>query len=108
MAKKMSFAEWSNGASEAELKELEKTISKRFKVFGLISLIPFVNFITMGCAIFCYNNLSYLKSRGRTTGNDLFRGILVLYAFIIPPLIVVQACTCIRPLGNKVLGCKLS
>ena len=106
MAKIRSFEEWTGGASEQEIKQMIETVRGRFWVFFLISLIPFVNFITMGCAIFCYNNLSLLKTRGRSQGNDLLRFILVLYGFIIPPIIVVQACAHITPLGSAVLGIK--
>lgn len=106
MAKKISFEQWCNGASEAEIQELERITSKRFKKFILISLIPVVNFITMGCAIFCYNNLCYIRSRGRNNGSDIIRFIYALYALIIPPFIVVQACTHISSLGDKVLGWK--
>ena len=57
----------------------------------------------MGCAIFCYNNLSLLKSRGRSNGSNLVRLVLMIYAFFIPPIIVVQACARINALGMKVL-----
>lgn len=106
MARNVAFEEWTGGATEAELRELKAVTSKRFKMFLLISLIPFVNWITMGCAIFCYNNLSLLKSRGYNTGSNILRWILMLYAFIIPPIIVVQACAHIDALGMKVLGWK--
>lgn len=105
MAKEMTFEEWTGGASEAELREMKKVINKRFWIYFFISLIPFVNFITMGCAIFCYNNLSMLKSRGRSNGSNLFRLILMLYAGLIPPIIVVQVCAHSSSIGSKVLGC---
>lgn len=49
MARNVAFEEWTGGATEAELRELKAVTSKRFKMFLLISLIPFVNWITMGC-----------------------------------------------------------
>ena len=106
MAKIKSFEEWTGGASEQEIRQMIATVRGRFWVFLLISLIPIVNFITMGCAIFCYNNLSILKSRGRSQGSDMLRFILVLYGCIIPPIIVVQACAHINSLGSSVLGIK--
>lgn len=104
MAKKMTFEEWTGGATEAEIREMKKVITKRFWMYFFISLIPVVNFITMGCAIFCYNNLSMLKTRGRNSGSNLFRLILMLYAWLIPPIIVVQVCAHSNSLGTKVLG----
>lgn len=104
MARNQSFYEWTRGATEAEIQEMKAKVSKRFKIFLLISLIPIVNLITMGCAIFCYNNLSLLKTRGRSNGSDIFRFILMVWAAILPPIIVVQACAHIDSLGAKVLG----
>ncbi len=104
MAKIKSFEEWTGGASEQEIQDMIATVNSRFWIFLLISLIPFVNFITMGCAIFCYNNLSLLKSRGRSQGNNGVRFILMLYALIIPPIIVVKLCAYIKSIGAAVLG----
>ena len=70
----------------------------------LISLIPVVGQFTIGLAIFCYNNYSLLKSRGRTTGSNNLRLLMMLWGLIILPIIVVQACAKIEALGNKVLG----
>lgn len=100
----VSFEEWSGGASFTELQELKAKATKKLIVFLLLSLIPFVNFVTVGCAIFCYNNISYINSRGADNGNNLIRFILLLYGFFIPPIIVVQVCTHNDALGAKVLG----
>ncbi len=98
------FYEWSGGASEEELDEMVETVKKRYHLFLLISLIPIVNWVTMGLCIFCYNNLAILKSRGRNTGNGLWRLILLVYGLIIFPLLIIQLCAKIDSLGNKVLG----
>ena len=100
----MTFEEWSGGADDETLYELYDAANRKYKMFLLISLIPIVNWITMGCAIFAYNNKCFIKSRGRSTGNGLWRLILMVYAFIIPPLLVVKACASIEALGNAVLG----
>ena len=57
----------------------------------------------MGCALYCYNNLCYLKSRGRYEGNNIFRFILMVYAYIIPPIIIVQLAARINSLGDRIL-----
>ena len=78
-------------------------VKKRYRMFLLISIIPVVNWITMGCALYCYNNLCYLKSRGRYEGNNIFRFILMVYAYIIPPIIIVQLAARINSLGDRIL-----
>ncbi len=106
MAKKRTaeFDEWCDGASDEDLDAMAKATSKKFWIWFLISLIPVVNFVTMGFAIFCYNNLSYIKSRGRSNGSNLLRFILMLYALYIPPIIVVNICSKNDKLGSSVLG----
>ena len=98
------FEEWTGGASESELEEMYEAANKRYWILLLISLIPLVNWITMGLCIFCYNNKSLIKSRGQSNGNNLWRLILMIYGFIIFPIIVVQLCAHINSLGLKVLG----
>ena len=100
----MNFYEWTGGASEEEIEALIQITKKSYMKWLLISLIPIINIFTMGNAIFCYNNLSYLKSRGRSNGNGLWRLILLVYGLFIPPLIGVQLCSRFEKLGNKVLG----
>ena len=100
----MTFDEWTGGASEQEVREMTAKVKKSFWKWLLISLIPFVGQITIGFAIFCYNNYSLLKSRGQTTGNNNLRLLMMLWGLIIFPIIVVQACAKIESLGNKILG----
>ncbi|MBQ8374367.1 MAG: hypothetical protein IJX98_02190 [Clostridia bacterium] len=104
MRRTQEFDEWCDGASEEEVEAMIAATSKKFKTFLLISLIPIVNWVTMGCAIFCYNNLSFMKTRGKSNGNGLVRLVMMLYAFFIPPILVVQLCSKIEKLGQKVLG----
>ena len=100
----MTFEEWTGGASEEEVKALTAHTKKRYFLWLLISLIPFIGQFTIGCAIFCYNNYALLKSRGEDAGNNLWRLIMMLWGLFILPIIVVQACARIEKLGNKVLG----
>ncbi|MCM1440408.1 MAG: hypothetical protein NC131_14570 [Roseburia sp.] len=100
----MTFDEWTGGASEEEVEEMVAITKKRYHKFLLISLIPIVNWVTMGLAIFCYNNYSLLKSRGNSNGSNIWRFILMLYSLIIFPLIVVNICAHSDSLGTKVLG----
>ena len=100
----MTFEEWTGGASDQEVREMIAQVRKSFWKWLLISLIPVVGQFTIGCAVFCYNNLSFLKSRGRSMGNNLVRLVMMLWGFLILPIIVVQACAKIESLGNKVLG----
>ncbi|MBR2929966.1 MAG: hypothetical protein IKC32_01935 [Clostridia bacterium] len=100
----MTFEEWTGGASEQEVKALTKHTKKRYLMWLLISLIPVIGQVTVGCALFCYNNYAVLKSRGRSGGNSIWRFVLMLWGFFILPIIVVQLCARIESLGNKVLG----
>lgn len=102
----VDFEEWSGGASDEELEELKKQTKKRYHMFLLISIIPIVNWITMGMAIFCYNNYNIIKSRGYSSGNGIWRLILLIYSFIIIPLIVINICAKFPKAGNAVLGWK--
>lgn len=106
MAKKNmpSFNEWTGGANEQELKVMTSKLRKRFWLFLVLSLIPILNVFLMGCTVFCYNNLSYLKSRGRKMGSNLLRFFMLLYGLIIIPLIMVNIFAKSDKLGDKILG----
>ena len=104
MSDNIPLEEWIQTVSDEERRELMAKTKKRFIIFLLISLIPYVNFFTMGFAIYCYNNWNYLKTRGGNTGNDYIRGLLMLYGFILPPIIGVTLCTKNEKLSQKILG----
>ena len=100
----MTFEEWTGGASEQEVRELTKKTQKRFFFWLLISIIPVLGQFTIGFAIFCYNNLSYIKTRGHSQGNVLVRWIMLLWGFIIIPILEVKLCTKWSGFANKILG----
>lgn len=106
MAKKRTaeFEKWCDGVDDETLDELYKAAKKQYHKWLLISLIPVINWVTMGKAIFCYNNICYIKSRGRTTGNSLWRFLLLLWGLYIFPLYVVKRLANNDKRGNKVLG----
>lgn len=103
MGRNITFEEWTGGASEEEIREWQKTISHRFWIYILLSLIPLVNVVTIGMAIFCYNNYKLLKSHGASNGSNIVRFILLLWGLIIVPIIVVQVLARSEKLGDKVL-----
>lgn len=98
------FSAWTGGANEQEIRVMTTKLRIRFWLFLGLSLIPFLNVLLMGCTIFCYNNLVYLKSRGRRTGSDILRFLMMLYGFIIVPLIMVKVFTKFDKLGRIVVG----
>lgn len=98
------FSQWTGGANEQELRAMTTKLRIRFWVFLALSLIPGLNVLLMGCTIFSYNNLVYLKSRGRRTGSNLLRFLMLLYGFIIVPLIMVRVFVRFDKLGSKILG----
>ena len=102
------FIEWVGGpdTTEAEVEALEKTTRKSFWKWILISLIPMVGFFTIGCAIFCYNNLEYIRTRGRNNGNNFIRFLLMHWGLIIIPIIEVGIFSKFDKLGASVLGWK--
>lgn len=104
--KNFSFYEWSGGASEEEINSLIKKVRIRFWIFLVLGLIPYLNLIFMGLAIFCFNNLNILKTRGRSNGSDLLRVLMLLYGLFIFPIAEVWLCSKIRPLGTLVSGIK--
>ena len=105
MSKKeyISLPQFVQTASEEELQATIARVKKRFKLFGLLSLIPGLNIFLMGCTIFCYNNLSILKSRGAKNGSNFLRFLMLLWGFIIIPLIEIQLFAHITSLGAKVI-----
>ena len=104
MAKTQEFAEWCGDATEKEIAEMKAVSRKNFMKWLLISLIPFVGFFTMGCAIFCYNTTSFISTRGHGQGSNLLRIVLLLLGGIIIPIIVVQILAHSNKLGDKVVG----
>ncbi len=106
MAKRRTaeFEEWCEGAPEEQIESFVKTTRKNYYKWLLISLIPLVSFFTVGKAIFCYNNLSYLKSRGNSNGSNLWRFILLVWGLFIIPIAQVKAYSNNSGKGAKVLG----
>lgn len=104
MAGTKEFEEWTGGASESEIVKIEKIVKKRFSIFLVLGIIPLLNFIFMGFAIYCYNNLSYIRSRGRTIGNDGLRFLMMIWGLIIIPIIEVMLCSKIEKLGTLIRG----
>lgn len=101
---KTSYNQYVSGATENDVQKALEITKKRFWIYILLSLIPVVHMVTIGMAIFCYNNIKYIKSHGRNQGSNIVRLILMLYGFIIVPIIVVQLAARIESLGNKILG----
>lgn len=104
MAGTKEFETWSGGATESELNQMEKTVKKRFWIFFLLGIIPPLNFLFMGLAVFCYNNLSYIRSRGRNQGSDGLRFLMLLWGVLIIPVIEVQLCSKAEKLGTLICG----
>ena len=105
----MTPAEWKafldeSEITEADVKMMIDHLNKRFRMFLLLSFIPLVNLVTAGCAVYCYNNLNWWKSKGDNTGNNLVRFIIMLLGGIIPPFVEVMLFARMEGLSNKVLG----
>lgn len=100
------FIDWVGGpdTTEAEVEELEKKTRKAFWKWLLISLIPVIGQFTIGLAIFCYNNLGYIESRGRNNGNNILRFIMMCWGLIIIPIVEVFVLSKADKLGSLVLG----
>lgn len=100
----IDFDEWSDYATDEELAVLQKAAKKSMFKWMLLSLIPILNVFLIGCAIFAYNNYNFIKTRGRSMGNDIFRGIMLIWGLLIIPLIVLKILSKANKLGDKVLG----
>ena len=104
---KVTLEEWIENVSDEERRALVAKTKKRFWIFLLISLIPYVNFFTMGFAVFCYNNLNFLKTRGRSTGNNGVRALMMFTDLLFLRLSLSPYATRLRSLvlkywvGNK-------
>ena len=104
MEDKITLEEWVEGLSDGERRGLMAKTFKRFWRFLLLSIIPFVGTVMMGCAVYCYNNWSFLRSRGRDSGSNMVRAFLIILGYILPPIIVVLVCSKSEKLSEKVLG----
>ena len=100
----IDFDEWSDYATDEELDALEAAAKKSMWKWILLSLIPILNLFLIGCAIFAYNNYHFIKSRGEDMGNDIVRGIMMIWGLILIPLIVLKILSKSNKLGDKVLG----
>lgn len=94
------------GGQQQAIKNAIEQTQKSFTKWLLISLIPIVNWVTMGFAVFCYNNLCYLKSGGKSTGSKALRFIMMLWAFYLPPQIVIKIVSKNEKSSKKILGWK--
>lgn len=104
MAKNQKFAEWCGDATESEIAQHKEAAKKSYHKWLLLSLIPFVGQFTVGIAIFCYNTYTFINTRGRSEGSNLWRFILLCWGGILMPLIEVQLLAKSDKMGNKVLG----
>ena len=98
------FIEWTDGADEEELEVMTYLAKRSFWKWFFISLVPFVNIFTAGIALFCYNNLCYLKSNGHYTGHMFIRFLFLLWGLFVVPLIEISIFTQNERLGNHILG----
>ena len=92
------------GGQEKAIQNAIDQTKKSFTKWFLISLIPVVNWVTMGFAVFCYNNLCYLKSGGKSKGNNAIRFLMLLWGFYLFPQIVIKIATKNEKLQKKILG----
>lgn len=104
MENEVSMEEWVQELPDSERRELMAKAKKRFWMFCLIGLIPYVSFVMMGFAIYCYNTYNYLKTRGRNTGRNEIRLLLLLWGMFLLPIIIVNVCSKNEKLGDKILG----
>ncbi len=100
----IDFDKWSSGVSEDIIEDLISITKKQYYKWLLLSLIPIINWFTMGKAIYCYNNINYMKSRGHSTGSILWRLVLVIWGLIIFPFILVMILSNNEKRGNIALG----
>ena len=98
------FVEWTDGASDEELEMMEKITTKEMWKWILVSIVPFVNIFTVGIAMFCYNNLCYLKSRGHKVGNRWIMALMLVWGLFLVPLIEINIFQRNELLGNHILG----
>ena len=98
------FIEWTDAADDEELEVMTELCRKSFIKWLLISFIPVASIFTAGVALFCYNNLCYLKSKGHYTGNVFIKILFYLWGLIIVPLIEMSVFTQNERLGNQILG----
>lgn len=62
--------------------------------------------ICAGCGMFCINNYRYIKSCGAKKGGGLWWIALLIFGFIIIPIVVAFLLSKVRILGELVIGVK--
>ncbi|MBU0997282.1 MAG: hypothetical protein KKE16_04470 [Firmicutes bacterium] len=92
--------------SQREYDELLTIWTKRRRIYWLLSLLIIPLPLTISFALFCNNNIAFLKSGGRRSSNT----IVVLFYIIIGalfPIIIVPILRFIPFLGHAVLGTRI-
>ena len=101
-----NFEVWKGDATDEEVMKMKEAARKSFIKYLLLSFIPFVNLITLGRALFCYNTYIFIKTKGRGKGNPIIRfwlGLNILANLFIP-LIGAKILENNVERGHKVLG----
>ena len=101
---KMTLEEWIETVSDEERRALIAKTKKRFWFFCWLALSPMLIILLWALRYSVTAVWIFLKTCGRSTGNNGVRALMMLYGFIIPPIIVVTLCSKIEKLGDKILG----
>ena len=98
------FIEWTDAACDEDLEAMTDLASRAMWKWIILSFIPIVNIFTAGIAMFCYNNLCFLKSRGHRVGNKGIMFLFLVWGLFLVPLIEYSMFTRDERLGDHILG----
>ena len=86
--KKVKFYDALAGSTEEELDEFVRVMKKREKIWLILALIPFVNWIFGAFFIRCHNAIRIVSSRGRKQEGGLLNLLIGIWSLIIFPIIM--------------------
>lgn len=98
---KITYEQALDLATQEEVDQMITIIQKKRKFYLLLALIPVVNWFFGGC--FTFTNNTYKAIRGQKTGG-LLNMIIVIWSFILPPIVIVFFLSRISKCERKVLG----
>ncbi len=99
---KVKLADALASATPEQRRVFVDLMKKKERFYGILTLIPVVNWIFGGLYIFTRNTRRYIQSNKQPGG--LAMTIVALWCLLIPPMIVTKIAGMTEGIQNKVLG----
>lgn len=88
MPRKVYLADALNGSTEEQIDEFLKAMKKKELIYGLLTIIPGVNWITGAFFIFIHNTIRVIESNGHKQPGGFVSICAAIWSWLLPPLVV--------------------